>query len=242
MNENEAVAAVIQGTQAEREAQMKEHFHQNRTSIRYERKGDGSFVSVEERNGSPDIERPVVIPDGGSMLKDGSGNWVLCSDMAEYHKSRELDSHIDFMDRQLEERVAVDTEYSEESKAAIDFEQACEDRRKLRALENYRKLAFETFVLRDRVDPTLKEIKITDEKFLELKEEYHKVRATFTCNGDAVAYLEEGGFQPLSAYVHKVKRFRPLVKGEVGMMGSQIVVLQEGYGTGNRVSVKDAVK
>lgn len=49
-------------------------------------------------------------------------------------------------------------------------------------------------------------------------------------------------FQPLQAYMHKLqtasgKIIRPLYEGEVGMLGSNILVLEEAYGSGNRSQV-----
>lgn len=49
---------------------------------------------------------------------------------------------------------------------------------------------------------------------------------------------KESSFQPLQAYGQKLitktgKAIRPLLKGEIGMIGPTIVCLEQGYGTGN---------
>lgn len=73
---------------------------------------------------------------------------------------------------------------------------------------------------------------IKDNEFLRLQEEYSK----------AVAKREErqSEFQPLNAYVHKLitksgRVVRPILAGEVGMIGGQILRLEPGYGEGTQV-------
>ena len=162
--------------------------------------------------------------------------------MAEHARARELDSHREFMRNHVSEHGMASAEYTEESKAMISADEIFQAKQKMRRAEALKTLAFETFAFRSRVDPTLKEIRITDEKFMDLRLDFAKMQATFKDNGDLVEYNEDGNFIPLSQYAHKVTKFRHLVKGEVGMMGSQIVVLEDGYGTGKQVSVARAVE
>jgi hypothetical protein len=49
---------------------------------------------------------------------------------------------------------------------------------------------------------------------------------------------KESQFQPMQAYAQKLitksgKAIRPLLKGEIGMIGATIICLEAGYGTGN---------
>jgi hypothetical protein len=57
---------------------------------------------------------------------------------------------------------------------------------------------------------------------------------------------KECEFRPLNTYAHKLVTksgsiVRPLLKGEVGMIKATILVLEQGYGTGNFVQVSDDV-
>lgn len=71
---------------------------------------------------------------------------------------------------------------------------------------------------------------VKDEEFFRLNKMYQ----------DAFAKGEHRQcvFQPLSAYQHKITpKIRPILAGEIGVYGAQILTLEPGYGTGNLVQV-----
>lgn len=70
---------------------------------------------------------------------------------------------------------------------------------------------------------------IKDEEFFRLNKLYQ----------DAVAKGEQNecDFQPLVTYQHKILRARPILQGEVGVYGNEILRLEAGYGSGNFAAV-----
>jgi hypothetical protein len=75
---------------------------------------------------------------------------------------------------------------------------------------------------------------IKDERYLEYTEMYQR----------AVAKGEQKHceFQPLATYQLKVQRARPILKGEVGMIGSKILRLEAGYGEGTLIQVTKQIQ
>lgn len=180
------------------------------------------------------------------MIQDNRGNWQLVHNVEEWQRQKDKDSHVEYMKQHIAEVGLVGGEDGAALDAAATEEQLRNDRQALRRAANYRDLALNTFLFQKRADPTLKEIRVTDEAFKDMHEAFLLVAQDFKEPGDLWKYAEEDYFIPMSAYVHKLQKkdgswFRPLLKGEVGMIGQQIVVLQPGYGTGNTVNVIEKV-
>lgn len=131
-------------------------------------------------------------------------------DRQEYERQREWNQTDDYFKRQAEERERS-------------------GRQKLKRAAAVQKV-FENLV-GSRVEPgasgSIEVIK--DERYLELTRMYQR----------AVAKGEhkQCEFQPVGTYQQKVSRARPILKGEVGMIGSKILRLEVGYGEGAVINV-----
>ncbi len=70
---------------------------------------------------------------------------------------------------------------------------------------------------------------VKDEEFFRLNKMYQ----------DAVAKGEQRQcpFQPLTTYQMKIQRARPILAGEIGVYGAEILTLEPGYGSGQLVQV-----
>lgn len=83
---------------------------------------------------------------------------------------------------------------------------------------------------------------VKDSQLMDLNAEYTKA----VQEGRVHEYADEGGFMPFTSYAQKLitrsgKQIRPVLKGEVGMRGATIFVLEQGYGTGNLVAVTEQI-
>lgn len=225
--------------------------------MKYVRNPDGSFVCVDVATDTAVelVDLAQLRKEGGTMAQDKDGNWQLVSDVRQWEKDRDATAHKEFIDAQVKKRgfinqkgqeFVVDMPMTPDEKA----EQIADAKQKVRRAKAYEELVMQTLVT-ERVDPTMREIRVTDEQFVAMYAEYQTESAKWKTRDDELAYEDEGYFVPLAAYHHKIlkvnpntgKPIRPVFKGEVGMMGSRVVVLEQGYGSGSTVSVaKDVGK
>ena len=190
--------------------------------IEYRRLADGSFESVERRSDG-DIITPVVAPRGGSW-ENKDGKWTLIADMAEY-KRHEAEGNTNFInDNPADAKWKVDPALA---------------RLRMRRQQEMVNLLQQTATM--QMPPGQGQLKVKDGEFERLHNEYRVAALGFKTPADANYYAENGNFVPKTFYAHKIARpgktpLRSFYKGEVGMIGSRIVVLEEGYGEGNRVT------
>ncbi len=217
--------------------------------IQYRRVAGGGFVSVETSSTGREIIQEVVIPRGGSMvekvIKDDDGAevgryWALVQDMATYKEQQDPHSHL--------KGLAPGEEFVDPMFQAGTNGEPMSDsmKQKLRRMEAFSELTQNTFAIQ-RIDPGQAQLRIKDEQFENLRLQYASAQGKFKTKADETYYADHGGFMPLTTYIHKLTKkdghmLRPLYKGEVGMIGPRVVVLEPGYGEGNTVAVKEDVK
>jgi hypothetical protein len=180
--------------------------------MQYVRSGDGSFY-LEMRK--PDGSQGYVPAETGLEFKElPNGKYVAVRDSAEMQRRQQGQSHVEF----FQNKGGI----SEDGK----FKDAKNSMRRQNLLQKQM-----TQMLSERVAPPIgpQTETIKDGQFLDLQRQYVEAQA----RGEG--HLCD--FQPLSSYVNKLttstgKVIRPLYKGEVGMKGSTVVVLEGGYGTG----------
>ena len=184
----------------------------------YVRGADGAFfLEVPQPDGEMDY---LPAEKGLSFQELPNGKFMAVRDMREAERAREGSSHL---------------RYFESLKQSADPKQVRQTLKRQESLQRQ----FEQMAI-DRVDPggspDVKQLK--DGEFMRLTEQYAQA-----CRERRQGECE---FQPVQAYQHKLvtksgKIVRPLLKGEVGMIGSTILVLEAGFGTGNFVSVPEEV-
>jgi hypothetical protein len=120
------------------------------------------------------------------------------------------------------------------------FEQnfsAADGKQKLKRMDKLTKQLEQ--LVSERVDPGASACIriIKDEEYFRFNQMYMEcVKADELDRGTRARDCE---FQPLSTYQHKITRARPILKGEVGMHGNQILRLEPGYGEGQLVNVPE---
>ena len=161
----------------------------------------------------PDGENDYVPAEPGlAMTPLPNGKYMAVKDQAEAQRQHEGDSHLRYFDN-LDKASKGDP-------AAIK-----QDFKRQKILE--RKLNHMVVDMVMPCGPNVETVK--DEKFMSLMAEYQLA----VKKGEA----KNCDFQPLSTYQHKLTTksgavIRPVFQGEVGMMGSKIICLEAGYGTG----------
>lgn len=152
----------------------------------------------------------VQIPNGVEMVELPSGGWLPRPGKLAEASPQEVAEYANSSDH-----------YSHKEFFANKKQKA----RRVKSLEEAAK------AISERVDPGAHAgvRKVKDERYLELSQAYMKAVAA----GDAANHP----FQPLATYEHKIRRMRPILKGEIGVYGMDILVLEEGFGTGNFVQV-----
>jgi len=148
--------------------------------------------------------------------------WRVMRSEDVYAQQKSPYSHRAFMDKKVKRLESAD--------------EAC---RRMNWIDGMGK-TLEELVLNRVAPPPIPSIKyVTDEQFIDLIDGYKGHCASGGRPADS-------DFQPLSAYVAKLvtksgKIIRPVYAGEVGMEGPTVLVLKQGYGTGNFVSVPEKV-
>jgi hypothetical protein len=148
-----------------------------------------------------------------SVEKPGDLPDVSMRDAQEHERQRQGDSSREFFEKKLGPQR--------------------DDRQRLKRMEAVQRQV--ESLVGDRVDPGasggIRIIK--DEEFTDFLAMYQR----------AVAKGEQKQceFQPLNTYQHKVVRARPILKGEVGMVGAVILRLDVGYGEGNLIAVPEHI-
>lgn len=151
-----------------------------------------------------------------------ASKWRALRSEEVYAQQKNPYSHRAFMDKKVKRLESAD--------------EAC---RRMNWIDGMGK-TLEDLVLTRVAPPTIPSIKyVTDEQFIDLIDGYKGHCASGGRPADS-------DFQPLSAYVAKLvtksgKIIRPVYAGEVGMEGPTVLVLKQGYGTGNFVSVPEKV-
>ena len=168
----------------------------------------------------------VPIPSGGfdylevedkglQFLEVGDGIYVQMRDVQEFERQRDELNPSQYLSQLTDDPM--------------------EAKRAMRRIDAFQ-AGFEDLTLSRVTHPGGKDVEvIKDEKYFELQAAY----TSAITKGEKVP---ESEFRPLSTYAHKLtlkngKVIRPLYKGEVGMRGSTVLVLQEGYGTGTLLQV-----
>lgn len=180
----------------------------------YVRSGDGKFyLEVPKPDGGFDYIEETSVP---AFQELSNGKFIAVRDVEEMRRQQQGTSHLDYF-----HKLPGDTR---------DAKQRMKRQDKLE--QQIAQLAI------DRVSPGAHpNVKtITDNEFLAHQREY--------ADASRQGRQRECDFQPLNSYVHKLvtkggKIIRPVLAGEVGMIGSTILTLQQGYGTGNLVTVSD---
>ncbi len=184
----------------------------------YVQSGDGKmYREVPRSDGEFDYE-PADLGLAYHELPDGK--FVAVRDTEEAIRQRESSSHKQFFDGLAK---------SDDPKVV---------RRTLKKQEALQK-QFERLAIDMVVPPTMPEVKqVKDGEFERFTSMYlQAVRE---------GRQRECEFQPLQSYANKLvtssgKVVRPLFKGEIGMIGSTILVLEAGYGTGSFAQVPSEV-
>lgn len=187
--------------------------------IFYVRGGDGRFYEERPASGGGD---PDYVPAeaGLSFQELNNGKFVAIRDLEEAQEQRKQSSH---------ERYFQSLRESDDP------------RKQRQALKRLDKLQeqFERMAI-DRASPVgVPNVEmVTDERFMSMMDEYQRAVQA--------GCAKESEFQPVTTYQAKLIRpdgrvLRQLYQGEVGIRGSTIVVLQEGYGKGMLVSVPGKV-
>lgn len=172
-------------------------------------------VVVETRDGYELIDRPSGAPEG-----------VLIRDYDEFLRQKDPRSSDKFFEQQF-----ADLRDPLRAKQVM--------RRRDAIQRQIQKL------VEERVDPGPNSgtMTVKDEEFMRLHRMYQEAQA----KGEG--HLCE--FQPLATYQHKITRARPILKGEVGVwmqrgengiLNAKILVLEQGYGTGNFIQVPDKLE
>lgn len=187
------------------------------SDVFYVRSGEGGFLmEVPRPDGSCDY---VKAEPGLSFMELPNGKFMAVRDTAEAARQREMSSH----ERYFE---------------SIKNDQPADVRQRLRRQDALQRKLQVLSV--ERVDaPKIPEVRtIKDEQFADYMLAY---AAETQRRGGKPPPAHEWDFQPLVAYQEKLTKhkIRPIYKGEVGVYGSDILVLEQGYGTGNQVQVTE---
>lgn len=196
----------------------KDQMHENV----YVRDANGAFfLEVAKSDGSydylPSEEGVEFVP-----IDSEATRWRVLRSEDIYTQQRRSDSHREFMAKKVKK-----------------MESASEACRRMHWIDGMGK-TLEELVLNRAAPPPMPSVKyVSDEHFIDLINDYKRHCASGL-------RPTEYPFQPLSAYVSKLvtksgKIIRPVYSGEVGMEGSTILLLKQGYGTGNLVSVPEKV-
>lgn len=164
------------------------------------------------RNVGGDEYEPYTLPSGSEMVERSDGSCFV----------REVTDASEV----VEVAMRDDAEYARQRDPRSSDEHFRKQRQKVKRVEVMEKQAQQ---LATRVEPGpgagVRYIK--DEEALSLLEEHKEAHE----KGDGC------DFQPLSTYAHKITKARPLLKGEVGVRGNEILCLEGGYGEGTLISV-----
>lgn len=183
--------------------------------------GTGKFLMEVPRSGGEFDYVPAE--PGLSFLQLPNGKYMAQRDTAQHAIAKETDSHIRYF-QNLQDA------------AEKDPREVNQQFRRLKALENKLNVLN---IERAEVNAKIPDIRyIKDEQFLEYMQGFQKETARL----GRAPRAHEWDFQPLQAYERKLKRIRPIYKGEVGMNGSDILVLEAGYGTGTLVQVSEQLE
>lgn len=155
-------------------------------------------------------------------LESDNTKWRVLRNEDVYLQQRSAYSHRAFMDQKVKKLESA--------------ESAC---RRMNWIDGMGKTLEELVLKRVAPTPIPCMRYVTDEEFIDLINDYKK-----HCASGGIP--KDYPFQPLSSYASKLvtssgKIIRPVYSGEVGMEGPTILVLKQGYGTGNLISVPDKV-
>jgi len=189
---------------------------------------DGTMFQITRDLDGTTTATPVTDPEAKFIEvteKDLSGNvkstgWYhLAQDIEEAKKQAEDNSH----------RLFFGIEENEKDPAKI--------KQRFRRVDQLQSLL--TQITMDRMSPVgIPQVRyVKDEMFMDLMNMYKKA----TLDGKQ----KDCEFQPLNTYMHKLvlktgKQLRPVLVGEVGMIGPEILCLEQGYG-GTVFSVSAAI-
>jgi hypothetical protein len=183
----------------------------SRTDCSYVRGAEGTFYMEVPR---PEGGFEYIAAEKGLAFRElPNSKWIAVRDIAEANRQSGSMSHINRFWEEKDGKMV---------------------RQHTRSLDSFGKM-MQQFSM-DRVDPgSSPNVKqVTDAEFEGLMAMYQQARAE----------LQEAKceFRPLNTYAHRLitrsgKVIRPLLKGEIGMIGPTILTLEKGYGTGNTVRV-----
>lgn len=189
-------------------------FNEQAEIPRYVSGGDGKFYKrIPRSDGEYDYEEAEI---GLALHPLEDGTFIAVRDTEEAMRARKGSSHQRFFEslsNDPDPRVA---------------------RRAMKRQDMLQK-QFERLAIDRATPPSGPQVMfVKDEKFFDLREQWVKAKE----RGEE----KECEFQPLTSYQHKLITnrgtvIRPLYQGEVGMIGSTVVCLEPGYGTGQSVQV-----
>lgn len=171
--------------------------------LTYVRGADGKMY-LEIRTPGGEMEYTPA-EKGLAFLELPNGKWMAVRDAEGMRRQKQEDSHKEFFDAKL----------------------AKQRMKRIDSLEKQ----FQQMAI-DRADPGISpNVRyVSDSEAERLLGEYAQASREGMAN--------KSEFQPLQAYGRKLitksgREIRPLLKGEVGMIGATIICLEQGYGTGN---------
>jgi hypothetical protein len=208
----------------------------------YIKGADGKFyVESNDHEGAGFVEvQSEVLPTGEAvvrrdgkqfLLKEYKGGMIAeieVKDTATYLEQRNLRSSDDF----LQPKFNADPNSKE-------------GKQKIKRMDVMQQQLNQ--MVQDQAEPVMAECRrITDEQFLDYNRAYQAAVAAGT--------QDDSEFQPLNTYRDRIKRARQIFKGEVGVRCEggvrairagkrvEILVLEQGFGSGNLISVPGEVK
>jgi hypothetical protein len=184
----------------------------------YVRSGDGvMYREVPQAGGECDY---VLADQQESYVEVTEGKFVVAQDAKVMAQQRESQSHKKFFD-------------------GLQKSGDPKDARRVMKRQDALQRQFEAMAIDRVLPPQSPNVRmVTDEQFLDMRAAYMREFA----GGRG----RQSEFQPLTSYQNKLVTksgavVRPLYKGEVGMLGSVVVCLEPGYGTGSSAQVPEKV-
>jgi hypothetical protein len=163
------------------------------------------------------------------IIKGADGKWYRETESGDFELVEAKQSEVTVRDPRVHEQQHRSGSHVDYFESKLGPRDPRTDKHKLRRMEAIQRQV--ESLVGERVEPGanggIRIIK--DEEFMDFTAMYQR----------AVAKGEEKKceYQPLATYQHKVVRARPILKGEVGMVGATILRLDVGYGEGTLIAV-----
>lgn len=174
-------------------------------------------------------EDPIKGADGAFYVQNADGDYVRVVEM-QVDPAQGQQPLVQMASP--EDLAKYSEQWEKGSHSHVDFfkKKYANSRQKMKRAEVMQK---ELQKLTQRADPSgIPQVRrVKDEKFEELSKMFMKAQKA----GEA----QHCPFQPLATYAHKIVKVRPILKGEIGVYGGDILCLEDGYGVGNTVAVSE---